>query len=261
MKAQLLLVLLFAILVTIFAKRRGYFRLTPRFDFYQITFFQLAGAFLVYFLVSLVFSFFKWATGWLNIVYLVVLFLAIAIYLFCIKRPAFYTLFWDGETPSWRRFWKSGLMGVVTLLISYPYVLFVNMAAKGVAEKMWGEREVEQVAVRFLKSTMDNPRQLILTLFCVIVLVPFVEEVLFRGFLQNWLRKYCKRIGAIFLTALIFSLVHYAPKQDNFEILSALFVLSCFLGFIYEREKALFASFALHSSFNALSSLMIFLNG
>jgi membrane protease YdiL (CAAX protease family) len=94
----------------------------------------------------------------------------------------------------------------------------------------------------------------------IVTLVPFLEEVLFRGFLQTWLRRVVGVSGAIWLTALTFALFHFSTSQgaDNVELISSLFVLGCFLSFLRERQRSLWAPIGLHAAFNAISILMIY---
>ncbi|MCP5469957.1 MAG: CPBP family intramembrane metalloprotease [Chlamydiales bacterium] len=251
-----LLLALLAAAITAFAARRNYFTLPPITPSYQIRFRQTAGAFLLYVVVTFLYVPLIWWMGkssWHNLIFLLLLFCALGVYLFIIRREAFYAVFWGGHDATWHRFWKGCGMGVVTWFIAYPYVLLVN----GLVKWWIPPEEGEQVAVKFLKGTMGHPVLLIAALVCVVLIVPFLEETLFRGFLQSWLRKFFGRGGTIIVTALIFSAVHYAPNQNNIEILTSLFVLSLFLGFIYERERSLFAPIALHTTFNLVSAIVI----
>ena len=61
------------------------------------------------------------------------------------------------------------------------------------------------------------------------------------------------------IASLIFAAFHFSTSQglNNIELLVSLFVLSCFLGFLYERQESLLASMALHATFNAISILAI----
>ena len=91
-----------------------------------------------------------------------------------------------------------------------------------------------------------------------------LEEFLFRGVLQNFLKKYFKRDVSIIITSLVFAFFHYSPSQklSNISIIGSLFVLACFLSFLYERQKSLFAPIFLHATFNAISIInLIFIKG
>jgi membrane protease YdiL (CAAX protease family) len=86
-----------------------------------------------------------------------------------------------------------------------------------------------------------------------------VEELLFRGTLQQFLKKYFPVKTSIAITALVFACFHYSSAQDlgNFSLIPSLFVFACFLGYTYERQGSIFASIGLHITFNLASSFQI----
>lgn len=152
------------------------------------------------------------------------------------------------------------LMGVVTWFISFPLVILTSQIIEVLSESMFHFTHRDQQAVYFLKSIKEYPLYFTLMALLIAFVVPFVEELIFRGFIQTWLLgKFQKRGVAIGITSMIFALCHYSASQglDNIELLCSLFVFSCFLGFIYERQQSLWASIALHSTFNTLSILAI----
>lgn len=197
--------------------------------------------------------------GWMQVISLSILFLCLLLFCVLIDKKAMHSIFWGQKPASFRRVCKSMGMGVVALLVSYPFVFLITILLGLVSTAIWGTKEFEQLAVKQLKMTMNNSYLFLLTIFTVVILVPFMEELLFRGFLQSFFKKHLGRKGAIFLTAFIFAVVHFAPsqKEGNFQLIGALFVLACFLGFIYEKEETLWAPIALHTVFNGASVLMI----
>ncbi|MFZ0565203.1 MAG: type II CAAX endopeptidase family protein [Chlamydiales bacterium] len=263
-------VILLALIVYAIAKRGGFFRLPPPTRFHPVTFFHAFGAFLVYLILGLFLSqLFLLLTqkqvlgvllkGWLQLLSLACIFIALIIYCSLINSKVSRVIFWGEKQRSAKRFFKGLAMGLLAYLVSYPVVLLVQLIAGLISEYVWGKIEVEQVAVEQLKKTLHRPALFVSMVFFVVVLVPFMEELLFRGFLQSFLKRYLKRGWAILLTAFLFALVHFAPSQGagNFQLILSLFALSLFLGFIYEREQCLWAPLALHMTFNGLSVLFI----
>jgi len=118
---------------------------------------------------------------------------------------------------------------------------------------------VDQAAVRILKKSAEQPIQLLLMLFSVVFVVPWTEELLFRGYLQSWLKQIFGRFPAVLLSALLFALFHYAAEQkhENGAILSSILVLGIFLGYAKERMDSLWAPIGLHTAFNGIGSLLI----
>lgn len=149
--------------------------------------------------------------------------------------------------------------GFLTWFICYPIVVSLGQVMSLILYFVLGIPEVEQVAVKSLKMTANYPFLFSAMICAVIVFVPVVEELLFRGYLQTWLKDILGRKKAIGISSAIFALFHYSYSQglSNIEFMLALFILSCFLGFIYERQGSLWAPIGLHVLFNAISVLVI----
>ncbi|MBS0624303.1 MAG: CPBP family intramembrane metalloprotease [Verrucomicrobia bacterium] len=259
-----------AIAMTAMAFRYRYFSLPERSTTAKISWKQVVGAFGTYLLITLLFypimillsqhasTVFKvYYDGWVQLAYTVALFLALMWYLFRICTKDIIEAFF-GHLGLKGQLRSVGL-GVLTWVLAYPWVFVVNLISDRIAHSIWGATEQEQTAVRHLKDTQAHPSLYFWTVMIVVFVVPVIEELLFRGFLQSWLRKFLGRIGALVVTAWIFSSVHYAPSQKsaNFPLLCSLFVLSLFLGFLYERQRTLWAPIALHATFNASTVLLL----
>jgi membrane protease YdiL (CAAX protease family) len=118
----------------------------------------------------------------------------------------------------------------------------------------------DQLAVEYVKAALKNPIYFVLAVANVSLFAPFIEELLFRGFLQTYLTNRFSTKIAIVLTSVLFAIFHFAPEQklSNITILSSLFVLSCFLGFLYEKQKYLLSQMILHAAFNLISIFNLF---
>jgi uncharacterized protein len=274
--------LLLAFAVFWFAKRQGFFRLPPPSRSLPVTFSQTLGAFLTYFASALIIfpiilifiaylktgeisSVKKLSGVWLEavqIAFLWIVFIFLMLYCFLIPPQSRRFLFWGEGERSLARLLKGAGMGLVGLVVSYPFVLVVSLVTKYISIWLWGEGEVEQVAVKHLKQAMGNPYLFGLMVFAVIILVPCLEELLFRGFFQNLLKRYFNRSWAMVLSAIVFSLAHfsYSQKTGNFQLILSLFVLAFFLGFLYERERTLWAPMSLHMAFNGYNVLIMVFN-
>ena len=150
-------------------------------------------------------------------------------------------------------------IGIITWAISFPFVLLASEIFEFFIYLSFGPQEYEQVAVQYLKMSVGSNILFLIAIFTILIAAPFIEELLFRGFLLNYLRKYFGAKGAIFLSALAFSLFHFSFSQHlgNFPLVASLFTLALFLGYIYERQGSLFSSIALHMTFNVISTLRI----
>jgi CAAX protease family protein len=151
-------------------------------------------------------------------------------------------------------------VGVAVWFVFYPIVLAFSQAVSILSWHLFHHPFIEQVAVQRVREALENPFLLGATALAIVSIVPVTEEFLFRGLLQNWLKqKFHYPAAAIGISSLIFAFFHYSRAQGttNIELLSSLFILSCVLGFIYERQRSLWAPIGLHSFFNFISLLMI----
>jgi len=150
--------------------------------------------------------------------------------------------------------------GGLTWFIVYPLIIVVSQLISYIILLRWEySSHLNQVAVKFLTMTTPYPYLLVITILLIVFVVPMMEELLFRGLLQTWLKRCFGTYSAIMISASVFSVFHYSSSQgiENIELIASLFVLGCFLGFIYERQQSLWASIGLHSIFNGLSVLAI----
>jgi membrane protease YdiL (CAAX protease family) len=161
-----------------------------------------------------------------------------------------------GQKP----WYQQATFGGASWFIAYPFMLTVTQFVAMIVILIFQELPIEQVAVRQLKDLRAEWWQFSLLSIAIVTLVPFTEEILFRGLLQSWLKYKTQRSWlAILLTSLVFALFHFSSEQGltNIELFFAIFLLSCFLGFLYERQRSLWASIGLHAVFNGMSILLL----
>ncbi|MCH9616708.1 MAG: hypothetical protein SP4CHLAM5_02790 [Chlamydiia bacterium] len=116
-----------------------------------------------------------------------------------------------------------------------------------------------QEAVKFLIEALKEGKPIFLALFTIIVAAPILEEFLFRGIIQSYFRKKIGPIAGIFSASALFSLFHFSYSQgfQNIFILLSLFILSLYLGFIYEKTRSIIANITLHVTFNLINTIVI----
>jgi membrane protease YdiL (CAAX protease family) len=158
---------------------------------------------------------------------------------------------------------KGFKIGAASWLLAFPVVALWSLGVEEAISWLTGEPKQDQLAVSVLKGASKESITFWFLVGYIVVIVPVMEEILFRGFLQNWLRRYFNPPLTIGVTSLIFAFFHFAPSQglSNITIVSSLFMLSCFLGALLYRTGSLRAPIALHSVFNGFSVLMILLGG
>lgn len=148
--------------------------------------------------------------------------------------------------------------GAMTWLICYPIVFTLSQLVSAVVQSIFHSSEGEQTALALLKASINQPLQLAFFILAIISIIPIFEEFLFRGILQRWFISKVGQVYGIILASLCFAALHYTTGQGvfNLELLPPLFVLSCYLGYLYERQRSLWAPIGLHATFNAVSCLL-----
>lgn len=97
-----------------------------------------------------------------------------------------------------------------------------------------------------------SPLQLTMLLLLVAGLVPFAEELFFRGMLYPLLRARLGPVAAIVLNAALFAAIHVYPL-----LLPGLFVVGLALAYLRERSGSLWPSVIYHATQNAIALLSI----
>jgi membrane protease YdiL (CAAX protease family) len=93
---------------------------------------------------------------------------------------------------------------------------------------------------------------LAITFFTLAILAPIVEEVFFRGFIQEQLQKITSSKAAIFVQALIFSLAHL-----EFKVIIPLTIIGAIMGYIYHKTNSIYPTIIFHSINNSLAFLVL----
>ena len=90
---------------------------------------------------------------------------------------------------------------------------------------------------------------IISVLLSAAIIIPILEEMIFRGLFQTMLRSFTGKAWlSIIITSVFFALIHI-----NREHWPALFVLSVGMGYSYEKSGSLFRPIFIHAFFNATS--------
>jgi len=149
--------------------------------------------------------------------------------------------------------WKSSvLIGWGGAIIFLP-VGWVLQTVSVLVLKVLSQKPTEQAAVQAL-GTVNTWLEWVFMLTMVIVLVPIVEEILFRGILYPLVKQAGYPKVALWGVSLFFAAMHF-----NVVIFVPLFVLALLLTWLYERTDNLLAPIAAHSLFNALNFALYYI--
>ena len=170
-------------------------------------------------------------------------------------------VFKDRLYPGKQTIWQDLKLGALSWFIATPVVFTLSQISEMVTSIFFGKPQTQQIAVESLKQSTTSPISFITVLISILLFAPFLEEYLFRGVLQSWLRRKIGAVQSIFFTAGAFALLHFSPQQDwtNIPLITSLFAFGCYLGFVYEKSRSLFTPIVLHVTFNFVSVMRIIL--
>ncbi|AUG58480.1 CPBP family intramembrane glutamic endopeptidase [Acetivibrio saccincola] len=108
--------------------------------------------------------------------------------------------------------------------------------------------DLEHTFIKYntLIESILSSNNVILLLLSTGILYPFLEEVIFRGFIFNELRKNVSITKAIGIQAFLFGFLHLDPVQGTYA-----FLLGLFLAYIYLWTGSIWAPVALHVGVNS----------
>ncbi|MBN1972627.1 MAG: CPBP family intramembrane metalloprotease [Sedimentisphaerales bacterium] len=142
------------------------------------------------------------------------------------------------------------------ILAIFPLMEIVFWATININKFISGT-EYEIPTHQELQNIIENPSILVRLVIATgtIGIIPFLEELLYRGLFQTMIRTnlyYYKHAGwiAIFITSVFFSISH-----ENISHWPILFILGACMGYSYEKSGSLFRPVLIHMLFNASAVL------
>jgi membrane protease YdiL (CAAX protease family) len=142
---------------------------------------------------------------------------------------------------------KASFIGAIALVIAWPAALATSALVSVVSGA-----EPDAIAHELLAKMVDEPGGiwLIMVGAQAVIAAPIVEEITYRGILQQGLvAAEVPRWISIAITSAIFATMHMQSVEP--QALAALFVLSLGFGYVYERTGRLIAPIVMHMLFNA----------
>ncbi len=94
----------------------------------------------------------------------------------------------------------------------------------------------------------------ILTLIGVGILVPFSEELYFRGLLFNWFEEHMSFWPSVLISATLFGMGHF----DSIGVAASAFLIGVVNAWVYARTRTLWLPVAIHVVTNSSAIILIF---
>ena len=104
-----------------------------------------------------------------------------------------------------------------------------------------------------LVKTASDPYATVVLVLTVVLIAPLCEELLFRGAVFGWLRRYLPVVAAAVLSAAVFSAVHRFPPA-----LVVLFVFGVSAALVYQRTGSTLNTFVMHACQNATAIAAVY---
>jgi membrane protease YdiL (CAAX protease family) len=101
-------------------------------------------------------------------------------------------------------------------------------------------------------AAFDSPATVLLSIVSVVIIGPFAEEIIFRGFLFGGLRRWLPVWGAILVSGLLFGALHFSPL---------IVIMGIVLAIVYVSTGTLYARMLTHFLYNATNFLVPLLVG
>ena len=138
---------------------------------------------------------------------------------------------------------RSLMVAVVAFLFILPVVFGVNLLWPTVLRFMGGAPAPQEImlAIQSLEGSA-----LVVGVVLAIIIQPFLEEVLFRGFLQPLLVQNLSDRGGVIATSVLFAFMHGSSA------FLPVFVLSLAIGGVMLRTQRLSAAWLVHALHNAV---------
>ena len=154
------------------------------------------------------------------------------------------------EPTPWSSLWltdashgRSIALGVCLYVVFLPAIFGAGLVSPWLVERAGGVAEGQEV---LLEIGGLEGGALGIALLIAVCLQPFLEELLFRCFLQPLLVQNFRETGGVVLTSFLFALIHGEVS------LLPVFCLSLVLGALYQRTRSFAAVAVVHGLHNGL---------
>ncbi len=140
--------------------------------------------------------------------------------------------------------------GLRTYFIILPLLVIVASLNYSILKLFKKKVVLQEVFYLFMK--LKSLPLIMMLVFLSIILAPFFEEILFRGIFYTSLRKKFSPFISILINSSIFSIFHQTISN-----IMGIFLLGCFLAYLMEKYKNIWASIGLHFFNNFFATVFV----
>ncbi|MBU1862678.1 MAG: CPBP family intramembrane metalloprotease [Candidatus Omnitrophica bacterium] len=142
---------------------------------------------------------------------------------------------------------KDMIIGGISYSMILPYLLAVIVLLSIIMQMIQFEPPPHPLVDIFLIEDRQSPFLIGFSIVLACVIGPFIEEIFFRGFCYNAIKKKWGVRAAMIVTASFFAFIH----QSTFSFIP-IFFLGFILAYLYEKRGTLIPSITLHIVHNSL---------
>lgn len=151
-------------------------------------------------------------------------------------------------------------VGLGCFMLAYPFIELAAMTGVALHTQLSDGGAPPAIAHPVLQSLVDNPKDVWAWAMVTgaVIGAPFVEELIYRVFLQGALLKITRSPWiAILITSILFALMHrMGPTPLAWHTLLPIFAVGIACGVGYERTKRVGVPVMIHLCFNALNVIL-----
>lgn len=138
------------------------------------------------------------------------------------------------------------LMGVLAVVLSS--IVFGIMQS--------GQEEpLQNPQVNFLRSVGTGTGAAFILIFLATTVVPFVEELAYRGLVYGWLRQRFDIWPSVIVSSLFFAVMHDVPL-----LILPITVVGIILALLYERYQSIWPCVIAHGTFNGINLMFFYIS-
>ncbi|XP_025643424.2 uncharacterized protein [Arachis hypogaea] len=141
----------------------------------------------------------------------------------------------------------------LALALGFGFLVLLIFLTSLLADGLFGPKPVYNPILKEMLLDSDVSRVSCVLVYCIFT--PFLEELVYRGFLLTSLSTTMKWHQAVAISSIVFSAIHFSG-----ESFIQLFIVGSVLGCSYCWTGNLFSSIAIHCLYNALTLLFTYFN-
>ena len=147
---------------------------------------------------------------------------------------------------------------VLEIFLTYS-IYFVSLVAVVSLTSVFTNVNIDQAQELGVATVDDNQGKLAIFVMLVII-PPIIEELLFRGYLFNALRKFANKYLSVITTSILFGLAHLEFSNLNWIAAIDTTLFSVFLIYISQKHQSLYSAMLLHSIKNSIAFYVLFVH-